>query len=125
MSPLDWIAQGVGLVATAVALWSFTAGAVASGLYGLFQYFSGMVNTTWTDTALFDDIQLRVYSTFANPNVYGEFLLIALPLVAGFERIMFPTLSTRQSILFSFAHFTRKSRTGPSCLEGRGQRVRE
>lgn len=68
----------------AAVLWSFTAGAVASGLYGLFQYFSGMVNTTWTDTALFDDIQLRVYSTFANPNVYGEFLLIALPLVAGF-----------------------------------------
>ncbi len=66
------------------SLWSLTAGAVASGLYGLFQYFSGMVNTTWTDTALFEDLQLRVYSTFANPNVYGEFLLLALPLVAGF-----------------------------------------
>ncbi len=66
------------------SLWSLTIGAVASGLYGLFQYFSGMVNTTWTDTALFEDLQLRVYSTFANPNVYGEFLLIALPLVAGF-----------------------------------------
>ena len=66
------------------ALWALTAGAVASGLYGLFQFLSGKVDTTWTDTNLFETIQLRVYSTFANPNVYGEFLLIVLPLVAGF-----------------------------------------
>lgn len=58
-------------------------GAAVSGLYGLMQYFSGMVDTTWTDTALFEDLQLRVYSTFANPNVYGEFLLLVIPLTAG------------------------------------------
>lgn len=65
------------------ALASLTAGAAASGCYGLFQYLSGMINTTWTDTELFEDLQLRVYSTFANPNVYGEFLLLVIPLVAG------------------------------------------
>ncbi len=65
-------------------LWALTAGAFISGLYGLFQYFSGMVDTTWTDTTLFEELELRVYSTFANPNVYGEFLLIAIPLLAGF-----------------------------------------
>lgn len=65
------------------ALTSLTVGAACSGLYGLFQYFSGMVDTTWTDTALFEDLQLRVYSTFANPNVYGEFLLLTIPLAAG------------------------------------------
>lgn len=65
------------------ALTALTVGAVFAGLYGLFQYFSGMVDTTWTDTSLFTDLQLRVYSTFENPNVYGEFLLLLLPLVAG------------------------------------------
>ena len=69
--------QLVGSLAT------LTAGAVAAGVYGLWQYLSGMTNDTWTDTALFDNIQLRVYSTFANPNVYGEFLLLVIPLVAG------------------------------------------
>ena len=65
------------------ALAALIAGATASGVYGLWQYLSGMTNDTWTDTALFDNIQLRVYSTFANPNVYGEFLLLVIPLAAG------------------------------------------
>ena len=64
-------------------LGSFTAGAVLSGLYGLFQYLSGTVDTTWTDTDMFSGLELRVYSTFANPNVYGEFLLLMLPLTAA------------------------------------------
>lgn len=66
------------------SLWSLTAGATASGLYGLFQYLSGTVDTTWTDTALFEELELRVYSTFANPNVYGEFLLMVIPVITGF-----------------------------------------
>lgn len=70
------------------ALASLTVEAAASGCYGLFQYFSGMVDTTWTDTTLFEDLQLRVYSTFANPNVYGEFLLLAIPLVAALALYM-------------------------------------
>lgn len=72
----------------AAALTALTAGAAAAGLYGLYQYLSGMTNDTWTDTALFNNIQLRVYSTFANPNVYGEFLLLTIPLVAGFALYM-------------------------------------
>ncbi len=64
-------------------LLSLTAGAVVSGIYGLYQYLSGTVNTTWTDTTMFQDLELRVYSTFANPNVYGAFLLLVIPLVAG------------------------------------------
>lgn len=66
------------------SLWSLTIGATASGLYGLFQYLSGTVDTTWTDTALFEELDLRVYSTFANPNVYGEFLLMVIPVITGF-----------------------------------------
>lgn len=60
---------------------ALAAGAGLTGFMGLWQYFSGMVDTTWTDTALFEDIALRVYSTFGNPNVYGEYLLLMMPLV--------------------------------------------
>lgn len=59
----------------------FCLGAFGCGLFGLYQYLSGDVNTTWTDTSLFT-LQLRVYSTFENPNVYGEYLLLALPCAA-------------------------------------------
>ncbi|MEE0775864.1 MAG: O-antigen ligase family protein, partial [Bacillota bacterium] len=52
------------------------------GLVGLYQYLSGTVNTTWTDTTLFEDLKLRVYSTFGNPNVYGEYLLLAIPMAS-------------------------------------------
>lgn len=65
------------------ALWALVLGAAASGCYGLFQYLSGKVDTTWTDTTLFEGLSLRVYSTFANPNVFGEFLLLAMPLCAA------------------------------------------
>lgn len=65
------------------ALVALTVGGAISGVYGLYQYLSGSVNTTWTDTALFEDLQLRVYSTFANPNVFGEFLLLLIPLVTA------------------------------------------
>jgi O-antigen ligase len=56
--------------------------ALICGIIGLYQYLSGDVNTTWTDTELFTALQLRVYSTFENPNVYGEYLLLALPMAA-------------------------------------------
>ena len=68
------------LIGTVCAL---LAGAVLSGGYGLYQYLSGMVNTTWTDTSIFQSLDLRVYSTFANPNVFGEFLLLVIPLATG------------------------------------------
>lgn len=58
------------------------AAAFVCGLIGLYQYLSGDVNTTWTDTDLFSTLQLRVYSTFENPNVYGEYLLLVVPLAA-------------------------------------------
>ena len=65
------------------ALSSLAIGASASGLIGVLQFLSGQVDTTWTDVELFQSLDLRVYSTFENPNVYGEFLLLVLPLVAG------------------------------------------
>ncbi len=65
------------------ALTALTLGGVASGCYGLFQFLTGQIDTTWTDTTLFEDLELRVYGTFANPNVFGAFLLLLVPLVLG------------------------------------------
>ncbi|MBP3448485.1 MAG: O-antigen ligase family protein [Clostridia bacterium] len=49
--------------------------------YGFLQYITGSYETTtWTDTQLFSDISGRIYSTFQNPNVFGEYLLFLIPL---------------------------------------------
>ncbi len=58
-------------------------GATLSGFYGIFQFLFGEADITWTDANLFTDLELRVYSTFENPNVYGEFLLLMIPLVTA------------------------------------------
>lgn len=57
----------------------FVFAALLTGFFGLYQYLSGNVNTTWTDTQLFEELKLRVYSTFENPNVFGEYLLLVIP----------------------------------------------
>jgi len=60
-------------------------GVVASctlvGLYGLYQNFSGLVSQTWQDSDMFSTIEGRVVSTFENPNVLAEYLIMVLPLV--------------------------------------------
>lgn len=61
-------------------VFTYCFSSLLTGFVGLWQYFSGHVDTTWTDTELFEDLQLRVYSTFENPNVYGEYLLLCLPM---------------------------------------------
>ena len=49
--------------------------------FGLLQFITGKYQTTtWTDTNLFTDIAGRIYSTFQNPNVFGEYLLFLVPL---------------------------------------------
>ena len=65
-------------VISALLIGSFFASCI-----GIWQYLSGQVDTTWTDTELFEELSIRVYSTFANPNVFGEFLLLVLPLSVG------------------------------------------
>lgn len=64
-------------------LFSLVTGGLGCGLIGLWQYLSGMVDQTWTDTDLFEGLSVRIYSTLENPNVYGEYLLLILPLCAA------------------------------------------
>ncbi len=48
--------------------------------YGIYQHIFGFAEgTVWTDTDMFSDIETRVVSTFENPNVLGEYLLLLIP----------------------------------------------
>jgi O-antigen ligase len=49
-------------------------------LYGLYQFKTvGATSAAWVDTTLFEDIKARVGSTFENPNVLGEYLVMIIP----------------------------------------------
>ena len=50
------------------------------GLYGVYQnFFVTVTDTSWIDEDMFEEIQTRVYSTFDNPNVLGQYLVMAIP----------------------------------------------
>jgi len=49
-------------------------------LYGLYQLkTAGATSGAWIDTTLFEDIKARIGSTFENPNVFGEYLVLIIP----------------------------------------------
>ncbi|MBQ8552449.1 MAG: O-antigen ligase family protein [Clostridia bacterium] len=50
-------------------------------LYGLYQNFFGTVEQTWQDSDMFSEIEGRVVSTFENPNVLAEYLIMVIPLI--------------------------------------------
>lgn len=65
-------------------------------LYGISQYFFGFEEgRIWTDNNMFD-IKTRVVSTFENPNVLGEFLLLLIPIGIAY------ILSRKGTLLKSF-----------------------
>ena len=66
----DWIHRAVKAV--------FLASLFVS-LYGIAQYLFSDVSRIWLDSELFSDIAGRAVSTFENPNVLGEYLLLCLP----------------------------------------------
>lgn len=54
-------------------------------LYGIYQHIFGFAGgDTWIDKEMFEDISTRVISTFGNPNVLGEYLLLLIPVCCGF-----------------------------------------
>lgn len=55
--------------------------AIFTALYGIYQYvFGDVYSQAWLDSEMFEDIKMRVYSTLENPNVYGEYLLLIIPI---------------------------------------------
>lgn len=65
-------------------LYLFVIAAALSAVYGIHQYIFGDVySQAWLDSEMFEDIKMRVYSTFENPNVYGEYLILVIPIAVG------------------------------------------
>ncbi|MCI8342058.1 MAG: hypothetical protein HFE62_02420 [Firmicutes bacterium] len=61
-------------------LFVMTCGGLLVSFYGFYQYiFQDKFGGVWVDTDMFEGM-FRVYSTFANPNVLGEYFLIVMPL---------------------------------------------
>lgn len=55
-----------------------------TSLYGLYQLKTvGATSEAWVDTTLFEDIKARVGSTFENPNVLGEYLVLIIPVAVA------------------------------------------
>ena len=53
-------------------------------LYGFWQYLHPeQFASAWLDTDMFSSITMRVYSTLANPNVLGTYLLLIIPFAAA------------------------------------------
>ncbi len=65
-------------------LYLFVIAAAISAVLGIYQYIFGDVySQAWLDEDMFQDIKMRVYSTFENPNVYGEYLILAIPIAVA------------------------------------------
>jgi putative inorganic carbon (HCO3(-)) transporter len=60
----------------------FIAAAMVTGFIGIYQLVMKIVDMTWVDVDLFGAIQLRTFASFANPNVFGTYLLLTVPLSA-------------------------------------------
>lgn len=80
----------------------FVIAGTISALYGLYQYFFGDIySQEWLDGNMFEEIKMRVYSTFSNPNVFGEYLLLVIP----FSIILFIESRGWLKKIFWFANF--------------------
>ncbi len=59
----------------------FSVSSLGVAAYGILQYLFGWTTeNAWIDETMFAGETMRVYSTLGNPNVLGEYLLLALPL---------------------------------------------
>jgi O-antigen ligase len=62
-------------------LYTLSVVSLPVALYGIYQKIVGFdEQNTWIDTEMFESISGRVVSTFENPNVFGEYLIIAIML---------------------------------------------
>lgn len=74
----------INTIKTREALYGLLRLFVISGalvaLYGVMQYVFGWTTANaWIDEEMFEGETMRVYSTLANPNVLGEYLLLVIP----------------------------------------------
>lgn len=78
----------------------FLLSAFLVAAYGVVQNFTGVSSTqSWVDEEMFQDIKVRVYSFFNNPNVLGEFLVMTIPLTIA---ILWGRSKENHKLLYSF-----------------------
>ncbi len=81
------------------ALISFLMVAAFVALYGVYQNFAGVSSTaSWVDQEMFNQIKTRVYSTFDNPNVLGEYLVLIIPVTIA---VIWRSQTNGQKTLFA------------------------
>ena len=71
---LEWAYRCVG----AAVISAFGVAAL-----GIYENFFGTASLNWIDQTMFEEIEGRVVSTFANPNVLAEYLIMVLPFSAS------------------------------------------
>jgi len=72
-----------------------------TGFYALYQYFSGVpMGSGWVDPS--SNISIRVFSSFENPNLYAEYLIMVIPLT--FARLI--SVGKRKKILYAIVVMT-------------------
>lgn len=67
---LEWVYRCIAASLVAVFIVS---------MFGIYEYYFGDLQMKWLDTSMFSDIEGRVVSTFDNPNVLAEYLIMLLP----------------------------------------------
>jgi len=101
---------------------AFVVAAAITALVGLFQVYTGYMHTAWVDRDLFAALSMRIYSTFANPNVYGTYLLLVIPLSAACilyaKNIWCKLLASGITVLLMIALGLTYSRGGYIALAG-------
>lgn len=76
-------------------------GALLAGLVGIRQIFTGVtMRPEWTDVENSQNIAVRVYSVFTNPNIFAEYLVLMIPLGVG---LMWQTKNMKKKFAFLFA----------------------
>ena len=60
-----------------------TSSALIVSVYGILGYFTGAVNENWIDPEMFAEISGRAVSTFENPNMLAEYLIMILPFISA------------------------------------------
>lgn len=62
-------------------LMAFSVSSLSTGLYGIYQFLTGQGGTGWANDEDYVGDLRRIGATFANPNVYGEFLIFTICIV--------------------------------------------
>jgi len=90
----------------------FIISATAVAGYGIIEQIFGLSETTWQDEEMFEEIAGRACSTFENPNVLGEFLLLTIPITLArifyskklLSKLMFTAFASAQALCMVFTY---------------------